>query len=137
MRSILAIAALAVLLASGHPSATAVDMPLAPTAPAFSAVAAAGQHLATEWNGKWQGTAVSGQPLVLEVKMEGERMTGRLTVGKQSAKIIAGKVVGDNFAITTDPIDGNKVEGTGRRTGDSIELQIEGVKDHLTLTRVK
>jgi hypothetical protein len=136
MRSTLAIAALAILCAAGRPTATTVDMPLARTAPSFAA-AAGGQNVATDWNGKWQGTAASGQPLVLEVKMEGQRMTGRLTVGKQSAKIIAGKVVGDNFAITTDPIDGNKVEGTGRRTGDSIELEIEGVKDHLTLTRVK
>jgi hypothetical protein len=63
-------------------------------------------------------------------------MTGRLTVGKQSANIIEGKVVGSAFAITTGPIDGHKVDATGRHVGDAIELTIGGVKEPLTLTRV-
>jgi len=64
-------------------------------------------------------------------------MTGRLIVGKQSANIIEGKVVGDAFALTTGPIDGRKVDGTGRHVGDAIELTVEGVKEPLTLTRMK
>ena len=64
-------------------------------------------------------------------------MTGRLTVGKQSANIIEGKVVGDAFALITGPIDGHRVEGTGRQVGDAIELTIEGVKEPLMLTRMK
>ena len=64
-------------------------------------------------------------------------MKGRLTVGKQSANIIEGKIVGDAFALTTGPIDGYRVAGTGRHLGDAIELTIEGVKEPLTLTRMK
>jgi hypothetical protein len=64
-------------------------------------------------------------------------MAGRLTVGKQSAKIIYGKIVGDGFALTTGPIDGHEVDGSGRHVGDAIELTIEGVKKPLTLTRMR
>jgi hypothetical protein len=64
-------------------------------------------------------------------------MTGRLMVGKQSANIIEGRVTGDAFALTTGPIDGHKVSGKGRQVGDAIELTIEGVKEPLTLTRMK
>jgi hypothetical protein len=63
-------------------------------------------------------------------------MTGRLTVGKQSAKIIYGKVVGELFALTTGPIDGREVDGSGYLVGDAIELTIEGVKKPLTLARL-
>jgi hypothetical protein len=58
-------------------------------------------------------------------------------VGKQSANIIEGKVVGDGFALTTGPIDGRKVDATGRYVGDAIELTVKGAKEPLTLTRVK
>jgi hypothetical protein len=57
-------------------------------------------------------------------------------VGKQSATIMYGKVVGEAFALTTGPIDGHSVDATGRHVGDTIELTIEGVKQPLTLTRV-
>ena len=97
----------------------------------------AGQEAGSVWNGKWQGTTVSGSKLVLQLQLQGQRVTGRLTVGKQSANIIYGKVVGDAFALTTGPIDGHSVDATGRHLGDAIELTIEGVKDPLTLTRVK
>jgi hypothetical protein len=64
-------------------------------------------------------------------------MTGRLTVGKQSANITAGKALDLAFALTTGPIDGHSVSATGRQVGDAIELTIEGVKAPLTLTRMK
>jgi hypothetical protein len=98
---------------------------------------AASQNTGNMWDGKWQGTTVSGQPLVLQLKVQGERMTGKLIVGKQSANITDGKVNGDTFALTTGPIDGYKVGGTGRRLGEAIEFTIEGVKQPLTLTRMK
>jgi len=63
-----------------------------------------------------------------------DRQTG---CRKQSANITDGKVVGDTFALTTGPIDGYKVGGTGRHLGDAIEFTIEGVKQPLTLTRMK
>jgi hypothetical protein len=97
----------------------------------------ASQTTGNMWDGKWQGTTVSGQPLVLQLKVQGERVTGKLIVGKQSANITEGKVVGDTFALTTGPIDGYKVGGSGRHLGDAIEFTIEGVKKPLTLTRLK
>jgi hypothetical protein len=80
---------------------------------------------------------VSGHPLVLQLQVQGQRLTGRLVVGKQSANIIEGKLVGDSFALTTGPIDGRKVNARGRHVGDAMEFTIEGVKEPLTLTRVK
>jgi hypothetical protein len=137
MKSTLAIATIAILCAAGHPIASTVDTPLARRAPSFAITLAAGQDAGSAWNGRWQGVTVSGQQLVLELQVQGQRMTGRLMVGKQSAKIVYGKVVGDGFALTTGPIDGHEVDGSGRHVGDGIELTIEGVKKPLTLTRMR
>jgi hypothetical protein len=123
MKSTLAIATIAIICAVGHPS--------------FGLTLAAGQNTKNVWNGKWQGTTVSGHQLVLDLQVQGQRMKGRLTVGKQSANIIEGKVVGQAFALTTGPIDGHRVDATGRHVADAIELTIEGVKEPLTLTRMK
>ena len=137
MKSTLTIATIAIICAAGHPIATTTDMPLARRAPSFGFTLAAGQNTGNVWNGRWQGTTVSGHQLVLELQVQGQRMKGRLTVGKQSANIIEGKVAGDAFALTTGPIDGHKVGGKGRHVGDAIELTIDGVKEPLTLTRMK
>jgi len=137
MKSALAIATFATICAAGHPMASTVDGPLVHRAPSFALMLSAGQNAGNAWNGKWQGTTVSGNPLVLQLQVQGQRMTGRLTVGKQSADIVEGKVAGDKFAVTTGPIDGHKVDATGRHVGEDIELTIEGVKKPLTLTRMK
>jgi hypothetical protein len=137
MKSTLAIATIAIMFAAGHPIATTVDLPLAQPAPSFALMLPAGQNGGFVWNGRWQGTTVSGNDLVLQLQTQGQRMTGRLTVGKQSADIIYGKVVGEAFALTTGPIDGHGVDATGRHVGNAIELTIEGVKKPLTLTRAK
>jgi hypothetical protein len=136
MKTALSIGTIALLFAAG-PLAMTSDMPLARPAASFAAVEAAGQNTPTAWDGRWQGTTASGQPLVLELRVKGQRMTGRLLVGKQSADITAGKVVDEAFALTTEPIDGHRVAGTGRYVGDAIELTIDGVKEPLTLTRIK
>jgi hypothetical protein len=125
MKSTLAIATIAIICAAGSAVATSV------------APAPAAQNTAAMWDGKWQGTTVSGHPLVLEIQMDGQRMKGRLTVGKQSANILEGKVSGQGFALVTGPIDGHKVSGMGRHLGDAIEFSIDGVKKPLTLTRMK
>ena len=137
MKRTLAIATIAIICAASHPIAKTTDMPRTRRATSVGLTLAAGQNSQNVWNGKWQGTTVSGHQLVLQLQVQGQRMKGRLTVGKQSANIIDGKVVGDAFALTTGPIDGHKVGGTGRHMGDAIELTIEGVKEPLTLTRVK
>lgn len=136
MKSTLAIATIAIICAAGHPIATTVDMPLAQRAPSFAMTRLASQDTGSVWNGRWHGITVSGHQLVLELQVQGQRMTGRLMVGEQSASIIYGKVVGQAFALTTGAIDGHKVDATGRHAGDAIELTIEGVKKPLTLTRV-
>jgi hypothetical protein len=137
MKTTLTIATIAIICAAGHPIATSVDMPLARRAPSFAIMLAAGQNTGFVWNGRWQGTTVSGHELVLQLQLQGERITGRLMVGKQSANISYGKVVGDAFALTTGPIDGHSVDATGRHVGDVIELTIEGVEQPVTLTRVR
>jgi len=139
MKSTLIIAAIAIICAAAEPIAmTTVDMPLARRAPSFGLTPVAAQNTADVWNGRWQGTTSSGHQLVLQLQVQGERVTGRLTVGKQSANITAGKAVGDvAFALTTGPIDGHRVDATGRRVGDAIELTIEGVKEPLKLTRMQ
>ena len=128
MKRTLASAAIAILFASGHPVST--------TVPSFAVTLAADQSTANAWDGRWQGTTVSGQPLVLQLRVQEQRMTGKLTVGKQSANIVEGKALRDAFALVTGPIDGRRVDATGRRVGDTIELTIEGVKEPLRLTRM-
>ena len=135
MKTALAIATIVFPFAAG-PMATTIDVPLARPAVSFAAAEAAGQT-ASVWDGRWQGTTVSGHPLVLDLRVKGDRLTGRLMVGKQSANITAGKVVGEAFALTTGPIDGHGVAGTGRHVGDAIEFTIDGVKEPLTLARIK
>ena len=136
MKTAWAIVTMAIICAADHPAATSIDMPLLRHAPGFAGAPLAGQDTGSAWNGRWEGTTVSGHQLVLQLQLQGQRITGRLTVGKQSANIVYGKVVGDAFALTTDRIDGKSVDATGRHVGDAIELTIEGVKQPLTLTRV-
>jgi len=136
MKTTWAIVTIAISCAAGHPVATSIDMPLPRQAPSFARAPLAGQDTGIAWNGRWEGTTVSGHPLVLQLQLQGQRITGRLTVGKQSANIMYGKVVGEAFALTTGPIDGHSVDATGRHVGNTIELTIEGVKQPLTLTRV-
>jgi hypothetical protein len=136
MKTALSIATIAFFFVA-CPIAATLDMPLERPAASFALGEAAGQNTASPWDGRWQGTTVSGQQLVLELRVKGQRVTGRLMVGRQSADITAGKVVDEVFALTTGPIDGHSVAGTGRRLGDAIELTIDGVKEPLTLTRIR
>jgi hypothetical protein len=136
MKTAWAIVTIAISCASGHLVATTIDMPLLRPAPSFAGAPLAGQDTGSVWNGRWEGTTVSGSQLVLQLELQGQRITGRLIVGKQSANIIYGKVVGGAFALTTEKIDGHSVDATGRLVGDAIELTIEGVKQPLSLMRV-
>lgn len=136
MKIVLAIATIAFPLVAG-PLATAIDSPLLQPAAGVAFAQNAAPDTGSVWAGRWQGTAVSGQPLVLDLEVKGERLTGKLMVGKQSAKIVAGKALDMAFALTTDKIDGQSVSGTGRQVGESIEFTIEGVKEPVMLTRIK
>lgn len=136
MHAVLAIATIAIPLAAGRP-APPVDVQPRPASVSFTVAQDAGQSAPSTWDGRWEGTTVSGQPLVLEIQVKDQHLTGRLTVGKQSANITEGKALDLAFALTTGPIDGHKVAATCRRVGDTIELTIEGVKEPLTLTRAQ
>jgi len=131
-----AIVTIAISSAGGHLDAMGIDMPLLRRAPSYARAPLASQDTGIAWNGRWEGTTVSGVQLVLQLQLQGQRITGRLMVGKQSANIVYGKVVGEAFALTTGPIDGHTVDATGRHVGGTIELTIEGVNQPLTLTRV-
>ncbi len=137
MKMVCAIAATGILCAAGQPTAARAGMSPLLHASSDVQAQAGGQSAASTWNGRWQGTTVSGQPLVLQLEVKGDHVTGRLTVARQSANIVYGKVVGDAFALTTGPIDGRTVDATGRHVGDRIELTIEGVKKPVTLTRAQ
>jgi|SRR4249919_3421886 hypothetical protein len=136
MKTTWAIVTIAISCAASHPVAMSIDMPLLRHAPSFARASLASQDTGIAWNGRWEGTTVSGLQLVLQLQLQGQRITGRLMVGKQSANIVYGKVVGEAFALTTGPIDGHSVDATGRHVSGTIELTIEGVKQPLTLTRV-
>lgn len=69
-------------------------------AASFAFAPVSSQDAGSVWNGRWEGTTVSGHQLVLQLQLDGQRITGRLTVGKQSAKIVYGKLVRDAFAFT-------------------------------------
>ena len=120
MKTIWSIATIAIICAAGHAAATSVNMPVPRHAPSVAFTPFASRDTSSAWNGQWEGTTVSGHQLVLHLQLQGQRITGRLVVGKQSAKIISGKVVGDAFSLTTGPIDGHSVDATGRHVGDAI-----------------
>jgi len=71
MKSTLAIATIAIICAAGRPIATTVNMPLARRAPSFALTLVAGQNTGNVWNGRWQGTTISGHQLVLQLQSRG------------------------------------------------------------------
>jgi hypothetical protein len=87
--------------------------------------------------GTWQGTTASGRPLVLDLNVNEQQLTGRLTVAQQSTHITEGKVEGQTFSLTAGPLDGRTVVANGRLVGEEVELTVQGVGNPLTLKRVK
>ena len=87
--------------------------------------------------GRWQGTTASGRPLALELKVDGQVLTGRLTLAQQSTDITEGKVEGDTFSLTAGPLDGRTVVCNGRLASEEVELTVQGVGSPLTLKRAK
>jgi hypothetical protein len=100
---------------------------------AFVVVAA---HAQSDLTGKWQGTTASDRPVVLELKVDGHKLTGRLTLAQQSSDITEGKVEGQTFSLTAGPLDGRTVVCNGRLVGENVELTVQGVGSPLTLKRV-
>jgi hypothetical protein len=86
--------------------------------------------------GIWQGSTASGRPLVLDLRVNGQQLTGKLTLGQQPADITDGKVEGQTFSFKAATADGPAV-AKGRLVGAELELTVEGVGSPLTLKRVK
>jgi len=93
-------------------------------------------HAQAGLTGKWQGTTASGRPVVLDVKVNGQQLTGGLTVGQQSADITEGKVEEKTFSFKAT-MDERTVTFNGRLVGEVVELTVPGVASPLTLKRVK
>ena len=92
----------------------------------------AGRSLA----GVWHGSTVSGRPLVLDLRVTGQQLAGKLTLAQQPADITEGKVEGETFSFKASSADG-PVVATGRLVGETLQLTVEGVGQPLTLRRVK
>ena len=93
-------------------------------------------HAEAGLTGKWQGATASGRPVVLDLKVKGQELTGQLTVGPQSGDITEGKADEKSFSFRVT-IEGRTVTCNGRLIEDGVELTVEGVADPLTLKRVK
>jgi hypothetical protein len=90
----------------------------------------------TALTGRWQGTTVSGQPIVLDVKENGQQLTGRLTVGGESAEITEGKVEGKTCSFRV-VMEGRTLSCDARLVGEELELTVQHVARPLTLKRAK
>jgi hypothetical protein len=86
--------------------------------------------------GLWQGSTPTGRPLVLDLKVSGQQLTGKLTLAQQAADITEGKVEGETFSFKAATADGLAV-AKGRLVGADIELTVEGVGSPVTLKRAK
>jgi hypothetical protein len=87
--------------------------------------------------GRWQGTTPSGQPLVLDLNVAGQLLTGRLTLAQRPADITEGKVDGQTFSLIAGALDGRPIVAKGRLVSEELELTVQGVGSPLTLKRVK
>jgi hypothetical protein len=86
--------------------------------------------------GKWQGATPTGRPLVLDIKVAGQQLTGRLTLAGQPTEISEGKVDGQTFSFSAGSADG-PVHAKGRLVGEELELTVQGVGSPLALKRLK
>jgi hypothetical protein len=93
------------------------------SAPAFA------QSVAGKWTGEQQGRG-GAQPVTLEVKADGNKLTGTMTTGENSVMIQDGMVMdgGKIMFKTTQNRNGNDVtiSFTGEMKGDELTLTREG-----------
>ncbi len=87
-------------------------------------------------SGKWQGTTPSGQPIVLDVKVKAERLTGTFSLGGQTVQITDGTADATTctFKVT---VDDRTHTFSGRLAGEGLELSSEDIEKPVTLHRVK
>jgi hypothetical protein len=93
-------------------------------------------HAEAGFAGKWQGATASGRPVVLDLTVKGQQLTGTLTVGQRSSDITDGKADEKSFSFTV-AMEGRTVTCNGRRVDEAIELTVQDVENPLILKRVK
>jgi hypothetical protein len=87
-------------------------------------------------SGKWEGATPSGRPIVLDVQVNKQQLTGTLTVNQQSSDIADGKVEDKTFSFGAT-VEGRTATFNGRLLGEEVELTPEGGPGPVTLKRVK
>ena len=83
--------------------------------------------VAGKWTGEQQGRG-GAQPITLELKVDGSKLTGALKTGDNSAQISDGKLDGNKVSFkTTQSFGGNDVQinWTGEVKGDELTLTRE------------
>jgi hypothetical protein len=83
---------------------------------------------AGKWTGEQQGRG-GAQPVTLELKVDGDKLTGTFTTGQNAAPISDGKVDGSKISFkTTQSRGGNDVQVTwsGEVNGDELTLTRQG-----------
>lgn len=89
--------------------------------------AAASLALAADVTGRWKGKSDGGREVVLDLRADGQKLTGTVTVdqGKQR-EISDGKVEGDSvsFQMPSD-YGGNILSVKGKLKGEELHLRIE------------
>jgi hypothetical protein len=83
--------------------------------------------VAGKWTGEQQGRG-GAQPVTLELKVDGSKLTGTLKTGDNSAPISDGKLDGNKISFkTTQNFGGNEVQinWTGEVKGDELTLNRE------------
>ncbi len=88
------------------------------------------------FTGKWQGSTPNGQAITLELKAAKQQLTGKLTVGQESADITEGTVEAKTLSFTAT-IEGRTVMCSGRLIGDELEFAPQGVPKPVMLKRAK
>jgi len=83
--------------------------------------------LAAGLTGRWKGTSDSGRDVALNLKAEGQKLTGTVTVDSGKEREISdGKVEGDSFSFhMPSEYGGTTLVVKGKLKGDELHLRIE------------
>lgn len=95
------------------------------------AVLVQGQDVLT---GTWEGETGQGRLIALEIKADGDQLTGMLTIDRRGSNISEGKVTGKTFSFKAS-LDGSTRVFTGELIGDEVRLTVEGARSPATLRR--
>jgi hypothetical protein len=83
--------------------------------------------LGADLTGRWKGRSESGRDVVLNLRAEGQKLTGTVTVDSGKEREISnGKVEGDAFSFhMPSEYGGTTLVVKGKLKGDELHLRIE------------